>query len=189
MSIKILAFDGSGRVDSMNGKLLKEAVASLKAKEADVTVINLHEMDLPLYDGDLERESGIPESAQKLKKLFNSHDALLIASPEYNGGMSGLLKNAIDWVSRQLEGEGMYPGIKGKVVGLMSAAPGKLGGMRGLAQLNTTLFGMGALVLPEIVSISFYKDAFEGDKLKNEGDKKAVETLAKRLIQVTKAVS
>jgi chromate reductase len=190
MPLKVLAFDGSGRADSMNRKLLAEAAATLKGRGAEVTIINLHDFDLPIYDGDLESASGLPDSAKKLKTLFNGHDAFLIASPEYNGSVSGLLKNAIDWVSRQQEGEGPLPGLRGKVAGIMSAAPGKMGGLRGLYQLNTLLFGLGVLVLPEIVSIGFYKEAFDANgKLKNDPDKKAVETLAARLITVARAVA
>jgi chromate reductase len=187
MTVKILAFDGSGRSGSVNHKLLTAGIAALKNEGASVTEINLHEMNLPLYDGDLEATQGHPDSVKKLKALFNSHDGFLIASPEYNGGVSGLLKNAIDWVSRQAEGEGMYPGLRGKTAALMSAAPGKLGGMRGLIQLNTILFGVGTLVLPEIVSIGHYKDAFEGDTLKNEADKKAVAAQAARLVKIIRA--
>jgi chromate reductase len=184
MSVKILAFDGSGRRGSINHNLLLAGIEALKAEGAEVTEVNLHELNLPIYDGDLEKEQGHPENVKKLKALFNSHDGLLIASPEYNGSVSGLLKNAIDWVSRPAQGEGMYPGLRGKVAGIMAASPGKLGGLRGLIQLNTILFGVGVTVLPEIVSIGAANDAFDGGKLKNAGDKGAVAAMGKRLAKL-----
>lgn len=189
MPLTVLAFDGSGRAGSMNRKLLEAAAADLRGRGATVTIINLHDFDLPIYDGDFERDNGMPENAKKLKNLFNTHDALVIASPEYNGGVSGLLKNAIDWVSRAAPGEAPGAGFRGKVAGIMSAAPGKLGGLRGLYQLNTLLFGLGVLVLPQIVSVGFYNDAFDADgKLKNDPDKNAVSAMADRLVAVGKAV-
>lgn len=190
MNIKILAFDGSGRNGSFNHNLLEKVAAETRGHGAEVTVINLHDLDLPMYNGDLESEDGIPESVLKLKDVFKAHDALLIASPEYNGGYSPLLKNTIDWVSRPVDGvSGVATCFAGKVAGLVAAAPGKMGGLRGLYQLNTVLFGIGVMVLPNIVSVGFYGDALDADgKLKNEADRKAVSTLGKRLADVTRAV-
>lgn len=190
MTLRVLAFDGSGRTGSMNAKLLAQAVAALEADGVAVTQVQLRDYDLPIYDGDLEAEHGLPENVLKLKKLFNQHPALLIASPEYNGAPTPLLKNALDWVSRTAPGETPTQSLKGKVAGLLAASPGKLGGLRSLIQLNTILFGVGVLVLPEIVSVGFYNDAFDdGGKLKNEPDRKAVAALTKRLQQITKAIA
>lgn len=190
MTIKILAFDGSGRNGSINHDLLEKVVAATKSHGADVTVLNLHDLDLPMYNGDLEAEEGIPEKVMKVKEIFAAHDALLIASPEYNGGYSPLLKNTIDWVSRPVNGvSGVNTCFAGKVAGLISAAPGKLGGLRGLYQLNTILFGIQVLVLPNVVSVGFYKDALdESGALKDEAARKSVDGLAKRLVTVTSAL-
>lgn len=190
MSVKILAFDGSGRTGSINHNLLEKVVAEAKSHGAEVTVLDLHELDLPMYNGDLESEDGIPDKVMKLKDVFASHDALLIASPEYNGGYSPLLKNTIDWVSRPVNGvSGVATCFANKVAGLVSAAPGKLGGLRGLYQLNTILFGINVLVLPNIASVGFYGDALDGDgALKNDADRKAVAALGKRLVDVTAAL-
>ncbi len=189
MTIKLLAFDGSGRTDSLNGKLLDLVVAAAKSKGATVTRINLRDFHLPLYELDGEIANGLPAAAVELKKLFNEHHGLLIASPEHNGAPTALLKNVIDWVSRKHGDEKPLQGFKGKVVGLISGSPGKLGGLRGLYQLNTILFGLGTLVLPEVVAVGFSGEAFD-DKgaLKNDADKGAVETLATRVVSVTKAL-
>lgn len=190
MTIKILAFDGSGRKDSINRNVLNHVITELNGdKDVEITQINLHDYDLPIYNGDLESEDGLPETVMKLKELFKSHDALLIATPEYNGSFSPLLKNTLDWVSRPVQGEAYLSEFSGKIAGLITASAGKLGGMRGIYQLNTVLFGVGVTVLPNIVSVAFYNDAIDEDKkLKNDADKNAVAALAKRISKVTKAV-
>ena len=190
MAIKILAFDGSGRAGSVNHKVVQQVANAIKASGAAITEINLHDFQLPLYDLADEIEHGFPENVLKLKALFREHHGFLIGSPEHNGSFTSQLKNAIDWVSRKATPEEpALEAFKGKVVGIVSASPGKLGGLRGIYQLNTVLFGLGSLVLPEIVSVGFAKEAFDGENLKNDPDKKAVATLAERLIKVTQAVN
>ena len=189
MSVKILSFDGSGRTGSINQDLLDKVVTEAKSHGATGAVLDLTKYNLPIYNGDLEAEEGLPEGVQALKDIFKAHDAFLIASPEYNGGYSPLLKNTIDWVSRPVKGEPPLNCFQGKVAGLISAAPGKLGGLRGLYQLNTILFGIGVLVLPNMVSVGFYNDARdESGQLKHDNDKKAVATLGKRIVDVTKGI-
>ena len=102
---KILAFAGSTRTDSYNKKLVKIAAAGATESGADVTVIDLQDFAMPLYDGDLEQQ-GLPPNARKLKDLMLSHQGFLISSPEYNSSISGVLKNTIDWTPRQSQGEG-----------------------------------------------------------------------------------
>lgn len=189
MTVKILAFDGSGRSGSINHVILDNVIAEAKKHGAEVTVINLYDYDLPLYNGDLEAEEGMPEAAHKLKEIFKAHDAFLIASPEYNGSFTPLLKNVIDWVSRPVPGEPPLNCYKGKVAGLIATAGGKIGGLRGLYQLNTVLWSIGMLVLPDIVSIPFFKDAVdENGTVKNENDRNAIARLGKRIVDVTGAL-
>jgi chromate reductase, NAD(P)H dehydrogenase (quinone) len=102
---KVLAFAGSTRRDSWNKKLLAVAVAETERAGAEVTVLDLRDLALPLYDGDLEAEEGLPAGALRLKELMKSHDGFLIASPEYNSSISAVLKNAIDWASRPAPNE------------------------------------------------------------------------------------
>ena len=97
---KILAFAGSTRKDSFNKKLVKITGEAARLAGAQVTYLDLRDLPMPLYDGDLEAEQGIPQNARKLKALMLSHDGLLISAPEYNSSISGVLKNAIDWASR-----------------------------------------------------------------------------------------
>ncbi len=98
--IKILAFAGSLRKDSTNKKTLRIAAAAAVKAGASVTVLDLKDFPLPIYDGDIESESGLPENAVRLQDLMIAHDGFLIASPEYNSSISGALKNVIDWTSR-----------------------------------------------------------------------------------------
>src|SRR4028119_1430947 len=97
---KILAFSGSTRTGSLNKQLVKIAANAARNAGAEVTYIDLRDFPLPLYDEDLEAAEGMPENARKLKQIMLEHQGLLIASPEYNSSLSGVLKNMIDWVSR-----------------------------------------------------------------------------------------
>ena len=81
---KILAFAGSTRIDSFNKKLVKIAASGATDVGVDVTVIDLRDFAMPLYDGDLEQKDGLPENTRKLKELMKSHHGFLISSPEYN---------------------------------------------------------------------------------------------------------
>jgi len=161
--IKVLAFAGSTRRDSFNQKLVSIALDGARQAGADTTYINFKDFPLPLMDEDLEREEGTPENAKKLKEIFQEHDALLIASPEYNSSISPLLKNVIDWVSRPADGEQPLSAFDGKVAALMSASPGGLGGVRGLVHLRSILGSIKVLLLPDQYCLSSAYEAFNED--------------------------
>ena len=162
-SPSILAFSGSSRRESLNRKLLAIAVREAELAGALVTLINIGDDPLPLYDGDLEDKDGMPPSAAKLVGLVASHQGLLIASPEYNSMITPLLKNAIDWVSRVRErGDPTYAAFKGRVFAIASASPGPSGGLSSLMALRQILeLGCGALVIPEQVAIPQGDMAFD----------------------------
>lgn len=157
---KILALAGSLRKDSLNKRLVKIAAAGARKAGAEVTIVDLADYRLPLYDGDLEAREGIPEKAKELKKLFVENQGFLIASPEYNSSISGTFKNAIDWVSRPEEGEPPLIGFKGKVAAIMSASPGALGGLRGLVHVRAILGNVGTLIIPDQLTVSSAHEAF-----------------------------
>jgi chromate reductase, NAD(P)H dehydrogenase (quinone) len=150
---KILAFAGSTRADSFNKKLVRVAVEGARQAGAEVTLVDLRDYPMPLYDGDLETEAGMPESAARLKELMKAHDGFLIASPEYNSSITAVLKNTIDWVSRAAPGEEPLAAFDGKAAALMSASPGALGGLRGLVHVRSILGNIGVLVLPDQVAV------------------------------------
>lgn len=184
----ILALAGSTRKDSFNRKLIHTAVRLAEQQGAKVTLIELKDYELPLYQGDLEADSGVPDAAIELKKLFLAHQGILIAAPEYNGSITALLKNTIDWVSRptsKLEGgnNGAAP-YQGKVVGLMAASPGALGGLRGLVHVRQILTNLGCIVHPSQVAIGAAGQAFDADgQLKDDKQRQMVSDLVKQVNQ------
>ena len=182
---KILAFAGSARKDSLNKKLLGIAAAAAKSFGADVTVLDLRDLPMPLYDGDLEAAEGLPATVKKFKELMMAHQGLLLSCPEYNSGITPLLKNAIDWASRPLPNEGSLACFTGKAAGLLSASPGGLGGLRGLVQVRAILGNIGVLVIPEQFALAKAHEAFDADgNLKDASQKTHVENIGKRLTQV-----
>ena len=146
---KIVVVPGSARRDSVNLKLGRAACRIGAQLGATCTLIDPREHELPIYDGDLEEEHGLPDAAIRLKKAFESADGLLFCSPEYNSSITPLLKNLIDWVSRPASAdEPPLSAYRGKVAGLVSASPGALGGLRGLVHLRSILGNIGVHVIP-----------------------------------------
>ena len=160
---RILAFAGSTRRESFNKKLVAVAAAGARAAGAEGTVVDLRDLPLPLYDGDLEAADGLPPNARTWKGLLKAHQGILVASPEYNSSIPAVLKNAIDWASRPEPGEAPLAAFDGKVAGLVSASPGALGGLRGLVTVRAILGNIGVLVIPEQVAVSRAHEAFDAD--------------------------
>ncbi len=181
---KILAFAGSARKDSWNKKLVRIAAARARAAGAEVTLIELEDYSLPLFNQDDEAEHGLPENALKVKDLMLSHQGFLISSPEYNSSITPLLKNTIDWASRPVAGEPPLACFDGKAAMLISASPGALGGLRGLVTVRSILGNIGTHVLPGTISISQAHEAFSEDgSLKDPAKQRRVEKLAADLAQ------
>jgi NAD(P)H-dependent FMN reductase len=182
---RILAFAGSARKDSYNGRLVRIAAEGARSAGAAVTTLDLRDYPLPLFDEDLEREQGTPENATQLKQLFLEHDGLLIASPEYNSSITALLKNTIDWVSRPAEGESPLAAFRGKITALMAASPGGLGGLRGLVHVRSILSSIGVIVLPDQVAIPRAFEVFdETGRLKDEKKQSSVEGLGRSVAEM-----
>jgi chromate reductase, NAD(P)H dehydrogenase (quinone) len=181
-SPKILAFAGSTRTESFNKKLVRIAVEGARAAGAEVTLVDLRDYPLPLYDGDLEAAQGLPEKARDLKALFLAHNGLLLSCPEYNSSITAVLKNTIDWVSRPVPNEPPLAGFTGKIATLMSASPGALGGLRGLVHVRAILGNIGVIVLPQQVAVSRAGDAFDDQgRLKDATQQTAILNLGKEL--------
>jgi len=179
---KILAFAGSARRDSFNKKLIQVAVKGARDAGAEVTLLDLADFPLPLYNQDLETEHGLPENAKALKELFLAHQGLLLSCPEYNSSITPLLKNTIDWVSRPSEGEARLAAYQDKICALMSASPGALGGLRGLVHVRAILQNIGVTVLPKQMAVSQANDAFADDgSLKDPKQQETIEGLGKSL--------
>ncbi len=168
---KILAFSGSIRSDSVNTQLLGSAVRELSALDCEVTQISLADYPLPIYDGDLEAEKGIPENALKLAKLMDASDGFFIVCPEYNGSLTPLMKNTIDWVSRvSKDGEKPVSPYRGKVGAIAAASPGGMGGISMLYHMRDILVRLGVLVISEQVAVGSAGNAF--DELDNLTDER-----------------
>jgi NAD(P)H-dependent FMN reductase len=183
---KILALAGSTRRASFNKQLVRIAAAAARRAGAQAEILDLRDYPLPLFDQDLEPERGLPDEARELKRILGAHDGLLIASPEYNSSVSGVLKNAIDWASRQAEpSEAPLASFDGKTAVLMSASPGSLGGLRGLVHLRSILGNLRVLVLPDQRAVPRAHKAFAEDgSLQDPRLQTAIESLGERLVAV-----
>ncbi len=184
---RILAFAGSTRRESFNKKLVQLAATGAREAGAEATCIDLGDYRLPVFDQDEEAVSGKPDHAKTLQRLMIDHDAFLIAAPEYNSSITSVLKNTIDWVSRPDDGDAApLAAFRGKVVSLMSASPGALGGLRGLVHLRSILGNLGCIVLPDQVAVPKAHDAFNSDgTLVDPGQHKRILGLGRTLASVT----
>jgi chromate reductase len=176
MPLKVLAISGSLRRDSYNRQALRIGQKIAEELGAEVTELDLKELDLPIYDGDIEAQ-GLPENVRQLKAAIEASDIIMIASPEHNYSVSAALKNAIEWASR---GENSF---SGKWAIIFGASTGIVGTLRGQFQLRQIFYDLNVLALPQPqVFIRGAAEAFSDDgSLK---DQKTYEQL-KRLIQKT----
>ena len=182
--VRILAFAGSARKGSFNKLLVKVAAEAARTAGAEVTYVDLRDFPLPVFDADLEAAEGEHPNARRFKDLMISHDGFLIASPENNSSYSALLKNMIDWASRRSPDEEPLACFARKTVAVLSASPGALGGMRGLAALRVLLGSMKCLVLPGQVTIPSAHKAFNADgALTDPKQAEAVRELALELVR------
>jgi len=183
---KVLAFSGSTRRASYNRRLIEIGAAGAREAGAVVTLLDLANYPMPLYQGDLEAEQGLPENALRLRQIFAAHDALLISAPEYNSSVAPLLKNTIDWVSRPTASEPSLKYIQGKIAGLLSASPGRLGGLRGLTHLRQILGNIEVMVIPQQLAVGGAADAFDQQgQLKDEQLQAAARDVGRRLAEVS----
>lgn len=187
---KLLFLAGSSRKDSTNKKLAQLAANMTIQTGVEAVFIDLNDYEMPLYNGDLEDEQGLPENTKKLKQLFVESDGLFIASPEYNGSFSALLKNTLDWVSRaHLENEPPLSAYKGKVAAISAVSPGPLGGLRGLVPLRMLLGNIGVTVTPTQVAIGSGFQAFDSDgNLVDERQAGMLKATIDELVNTTQAL-
>jgi NAD(P)H-dependent FMN reductase len=175
---RILAFAASARRESLNRKFLALAVAAVTQAGGQVTLLQPDDLGMPLYNGDLEDAEGIPPSAVKMVGLLGTHDALLVASPEYNSMITPMLKNTIDWCSRADENA-----FVGKVAAVISASPGIHGGARSLALAQQLLLKLGCHVVPGQCILPHANRAFDGEgKLTDAHAQKSLQEMAAKLV-------
>mgnify|MGYP006195033283 FL=1 len=160
----LLVFAGSTRAQSFNRRLAHVAADIARAQGAQVTHLELADFDLPLYNADLEAR-GTPDNARRLKEIFHAHPAWVICSPEYNGSYTALLKNTIDWASSPVKGNPDWQdggkSFRGKVVGMLSASPGALGGLRSQSHLAPLLINAECWLAPKAFALGSAGSAFD----------------------------
>ena len=159
-TLRVLVCAASLRAESLNRKLAALASRVAGQNGATVDVASMHDFEVPAYDGDAEGADGIPAGASEFRRRLVESDAFIIASPEYNASMPGVLKNLIDWTSRFRP----QPFDERHCL-LMSASPSLVGGNRGLWSLRVPLEHLGSRVFPDMFSLSMAHKAFAGDSL------------------------
>jgi chromate reductase, NAD(P)H dehydrogenase (quinone) len=149
----------------------------VRSHGVEVDVGELRDFDVPLYDGDLEASAGVPAGVQALAARITVADGLLLASPEYNFSLSGVMKNTIDWLSR------LKPmPLRGKRALLLSASPSLVGGNRGLWALRVPLEGLGVHVFPEMFSLASAHEALGDEGVKDPVLAKLLDGMVKRWV-------
>lgn len=179
---KILVFAGSVRHASFNKQLAKAMAALARSAGAEITFVDLADYDAPLYSGDIEADSGIPQTMQDIKALMKQHDGFIIATPEYNGHVPPLLVNIFSWASRSTADEKGMVAFTGKHAAIVAASPGRLGGIRVIPRLRDMLAELGVTVVPGFVTVPQAMSAFNDDgSLKEPATENAI-ALVGRLI-------
>jgi NAD(P)H-dependent FMN reductase len=170
--MKVLCFAGALRAGSISKLLVQESIRILGSDHSlAADYLDLRDYAFPVYDTDIEASQGIPASIVALGARVAAANALVIASPEYNGGISSVLKTLVDWLSR------LKPlPLEGKFLLLLSASPSNSGGMSGLWHTRVPFEALGVHVFPQMVAIPQAQNAFdENGRLR---DIKAAQRLA-----------
>lgn len=183
--MKIAILPGSIRQASLNKKLGRTVEKILEILKHEAIFLDLKDFAMPLYDGDIEENSGIPEIVSNLNQKIKSCDALIIVSPEYNRSTPGILKNGIDWLSRI-----KLHCFDQKPVLLMGASPGPYGAAFSLAAIKTSLDRLGAFVYPENFALAKADHAFTtNDQLADEKTSEKVRSLLEKFLKFSEKLN
>jgi len=180
--LKVLVFGAALRADSLNRKLAALAARVAKQSGATVDHASMRDFDVPSYDGDAEAAEGIPKGAEELRRRLVESDAFIVASPEYNASMPGMLKNLIDWTSRFRP----QP-FDGKHGLLLSASPSMVGGNRGLWALRMPLEHLGARIYPDMFSLAQAHKALVEDDIADTALRARFETNLQAFLSLAEA--
>ena len=184
---KVLILAMSARTGSFNKKLAQNAhrILSAELKAQSIQIYSLRDFSIPLYDGDIESSTGIPEGVQALGKAITEAQCVIIVTPEYNAGIPAPSKNAIDWVSRMHP----VPWAKKQIL-LIGTSPGALGATRSLWHSRQPLDSLGCFVYPEMMGVPLAGQAFdEADRLKDVKTEERLKKLLLSFIQYATAQS
>lgn len=178
--MKIIGFAGSLRKESFNKKCLAIVADFVKAAGCEIEIVDLKELNIPLYDGDLEEEVKIPEGIKKLRDKIAEADGVIIATPEYNHSIPGVLKNTIDWLSRTEYAPDI---LENKKVGLFGASDGNFGTIRAqLAFLPIARSLMLNLMSAETKVTNVDKKFDENGNLNDERTKESLKKFAENFV-------
>ena len=182
--MKLAVILGSTREGRYTERLARWIVAQAGVPQVEVELIDLRDYPMPIYNADDHERNGFDEHAARLQRLLSEHQGLLICSPEYNGSLSGALKNALDWASRKSDEFKMGEVFGGKVGAIMTESPGSFGGLRCLGHLRSILSILGVNVLPSEIAVSKVGEMFDGDDstMTNETMKNLLENLGASLV-------
>jgi chromate reductase, NAD(P)H dehydrogenase (quinone) len=184
--MKLLVFAGSTRQNSYNRRLAKTVAEMARGSGAEVTHIELADFDVPMYNADLEAR-GTPADVMKLKQITYEHPAWIICTPEYNASYPALVKNTLDWISSPVKSDPVwnddFRSTRGKVVGMLSASPGALGGLRSQSHLAPLLLNLQCWVAPKNFALGRAADAFDAQgSLVAEAARKKVQAVIDQVI-------
>ena len=187
---RIVVMAGSRRREALSRRVAAACVRALDAAGAEVERIELDDYPAPLYDGDLEAASGLPEAIVRLQRVLYASDGVLVVNPEYNGSLTPLLKNTLDWCSRpnpadpERSGGKVYAGRAAAVVG---SSPGALGGMRVLFHIRDVLGYLGMQVIPQQLAVGKAGEAVGADgRLDDAAQQGMLEGLAAALVDTAR---
>lgn len=178
--MRLLMFAAALRQGSYNKKLIgaaKRTVEKIGGHEIDFCQFN--DFPMPVYDGDIETSTGIPDGTKRLAEKIAAAQKIIISTPEYNGSIPGPFKNCIDWLSR------LKPvSITGKHLLLLGASPGANGAVRGLWHSRVPLEALGVFVHPDMFGLGKADEAFDPDgNLKDEKQQQRLEASLKKFLE------
>jgi chromate reductase len=184
--MKVLIFAGSTRQQSYNRKLARVTAEMARASGAEVTHLELGDFNVPMYNADLEAQA-TPTDVMRLKQIFFEHPAWIICTPEYNASYPALVKNTFDWISSPVKSDPAwtegFKSTRGKVVGVLSASPGALGGLRSQSHLVPLLLNLKCWVAPQNYALGHAGDAFDAEgRLLNEGARKPIQAVIDQVL-------
>ena len=183
---RLVVMAGSRRREALSRRVAEACALAVRNAGAEVEPVDLDDYPAPLYDGDLEAASGLPDGIVRLQQRLYASDGLLVVNPEYNGSITPLLKNTLDWCSRPnpadraRSGGAVYAGRAAAVVG---SSPGALGGMRVLFHVRDILGYLGMHVIPQQLAVAKAGEAVGDDgRLRDAAQQDMLDTLAAALV-------
>lgn len=188
---KILILAGSVRAGAFSQQVADAYAAEFANHECDLTRITLKDYELPIILETPDTDKDIPANALKLAKQFDAHDAIVIVTPEYNGSLPPLLKNAIDWVS-VTKGDQAKPLVpfRDKICAIASSSPGMMGGISAIGHLREILVRLGMLVVSEQVAVGGASNAFDDKgRLSNDRTASLLASACKSLVEKASLLS